>query len=41
MIRPITKDEVKRDMFDIGNDSAPGSDGFTSKHFKATWPVVG
>ncbi|KAJ9536468.1 hypothetical protein OSB04_un000349 [Centaurea solstitialis] len=27
-------------MFGIGNDKAPGSDGFTSKFFKASWDIV-
>lgn len=41
MIRPITKDEVKRAMFDIGDDQAPRSDGFSSNFFKALWEIVG
>ncbi|KAJ9539130.1 hypothetical protein OSB04_031863 [Centaurea solstitialis] len=41
MIRPITKDEVKRAMFDIADDRAPGSDGYSSKFFKAAWHIVG
>ncbi|XP_024989193.1 uncharacterized protein LOC112523748 [Cynara cardunculus var. scolymus] len=28
-------------LFDIGNDKAPGPDGFSSKFFKAAWSVVG
>ncbi|XP_024962071.1 uncharacterized protein LOC112502414 [Cynara cardunculus var. scolymus] len=28
-------------LFDIGNDKAPGLDGFSSKFFKAAWSVVG
>ncbi|KAJ9542753.1 hypothetical protein OSB04_029259 [Centaurea solstitialis] len=41
MIRPITKEEVKHAMFDIGDDRSPGSDGFTASFFKAAWPVIG
>ncbi|KAJ9536677.1 hypothetical protein OSB04_un000150 [Centaurea solstitialis] len=41
MIRPITDEEIKMAMFSIGNDKAPGSDGFTSKFFKAAWDIVG
>ncbi|KAJ9536532.1 hypothetical protein OSB04_un000284 [Centaurea solstitialis] len=41
MIRPITDEEIKWAMFHIGNDKAPGSDGFTSKFFKSAWSVVG
>ncbi|KAJ9536728.1 hypothetical protein OSB04_un000113 [Centaurea solstitialis] len=41
MIRPITDEEIRLAMFGIGNDKAPGSDGFSSKFFKATWGIVG
>lgn len=41
MIRPITKEEVKLAMFDIGDDRALGSDEFSSKFFKASWDIVG
>ncbi|KAJ9542319.1 hypothetical protein OSB04_028825 [Centaurea solstitialis] len=41
MIRPITKEEVKLAMFDIGDDRAPGSDGYTSKFFKSAWSIIG
>nr|GEU62956.1 hypothetical protein [Tanacetum cinerariifolium] len=41
MIRPISNDEIKRAMFDIGDDKAPGPDGFTSVFFKKAWDTVG
>ncbi|KAJ9536236.1 hypothetical protein OSB04_un000585 [Centaurea solstitialis] len=41
MIRPITDLEIRKAMFGIGNDKAPGSDGFSSKFFKASWDIVG
>ncbi|KAJ9536716.1 hypothetical protein OSB04_un000101 [Centaurea solstitialis] len=41
MTRPITKAEVKLAMWDIGDDRAPGSDGYTASFFKAAWSVVG
>ncbi|GJU13393.1 protein LAZ1 [Tanacetum coccineum] len=34
MVRPVTNDEIKRVMFDIGDDKAPGPDGYTSTFFK-------
>ncbi|KAJ9541973.1 hypothetical protein OSB04_028479 [Centaurea solstitialis] len=40
MIRPILDDDIRGAMFSIGNDKAPGSDGFSSKFFKATWDIV-
>ncbi|XP_021994704.1 uncharacterized protein LOC110891319 [Helianthus annuus] len=41
MIRPVTVEEVKKAMFSIGNDKAPGPDGFTAAFFKVAWPIVG
>ncbi|XP_024961543.1 uncharacterized protein LOC112501976 [Cynara cardunculus var. scolymus] len=41
LIRPITDMEIQTALFDIGNDKAPGPDGFSSKFFKAAWSVVG
>ena len=41
MIRPIVDEEIKDAIFGIGNDKAPGSDGFSSKFFKAAWDVIG
>ncbi|KAJ9536672.1 hypothetical protein OSB04_un000145 [Centaurea solstitialis] len=41
MIRPITDGEIRDALFHIGNDKAPGSDGFSSKFFKATWEITG
>ncbi|GKE07474.1 protein LAZ1 [Tanacetum coccineum] len=40
MVREVTNDEIKRAMFDIGEDKAPGPDGFTSAFFKKSWDVV-
>ncbi|GKA67296.1 putative RNA-directed DNA polymerase, eukaryota, reverse transcriptase zinc-binding domain protein [Tanacetum coccineum] len=41
MIRPVTNAEIKTAMFDIGDDKAPGPDGYTSMFFKKGWDVVG
>ncbi|KAJ9566105.1 hypothetical protein OSB04_002071 [Centaurea solstitialis] len=41
MIRPISDEEIRVAMFGIGNDKAPGSDGFSSKFFKSAWGIVG
>nr|GEV51084.1 hypothetical protein [Tanacetum cinerariifolium] len=41
MIRLVTNDEIKRVMFDIGDDKASGPDGYTSAFFKKGWDVVG
>ncbi|KAJ9536540.1 hypothetical protein OSB04_un000292, partial [Centaurea solstitialis] len=41
MVRPIEDKEIRDAIFDIGNEKAPGSDGFSSKFYKAAWEVVG
>ncbi|KAJ9562228.1 hypothetical protein OSB04_007388 [Centaurea solstitialis] len=41
IIRPISDEDIRQALFSIGNDKAPGSDGFTSKFFKCAWDVVG
>ncbi|KAJ0445678.1 putative RNA-directed DNA polymerase [Helianthus annuus] len=41
MVKPISDDEVKDAMFDIDDNKAPGPDGYSSRFFKAAWPIVG
>ncbi|GJW02004.1 putative RNA-directed DNA polymerase, partial [Tanacetum coccineum] len=41
MVRSVEDEEIKRAMFSIDNDSAPGPDGYSSKFFKASWSIVG
>ncbi|XP_071727851.1 uncharacterized protein [Rutidosis leptorrhynchoides] len=41
MVRPVTNEEVKAAIFDIGDDKAPGPDGYSSAFFKNAWDVVG
>ncbi|GJY14273.1 hypothetical protein Tco_0383582 [Tanacetum coccineum] len=40
MVRDVTNDEIKAAMFDIGDDRAPGPDGYTSVFFKKGWDIV-
>ncbi|KAJ9536715.1 hypothetical protein OSB04_un000100 [Centaurea solstitialis] len=41
MIRAVQDAEIKEALFSIGNDKAPGSDGFSSKFFKSAWSIIG
>ncbi|GJX03846.1 protein LAZ1 [Tanacetum coccineum] len=41
MTKPITNEEIKRAMFGIEDDKAPGPDGFTFVFFKKGCDVVG
>ncbi|KAJ9544318.1 hypothetical protein OSB04_024025 [Centaurea solstitialis] len=41
MMKPITDSEICNALFGIGNNKAPGSDGFSAKFYKASWSVVG
>ncbi|KAJ9536697.1 hypothetical protein OSB04_un000082 [Centaurea solstitialis] len=41
MIRQFSDNDIKEAMFGIGNEKAPGPDGFSAKFFKATWDIVG
>lgn len=41
LVRPITDEEIKAALFDIGNDKAPGPDGYSSAFFKKQWNRVG
>ncbi|XP_071719040.1 uncharacterized protein [Rutidosis leptorrhynchoides] len=41
IIRPVTNEEIKNAIFNIGNDKAPGPDGYSSTFFKNAWDVVG
>ncbi|CAH1443602.1 unnamed protein product [Lactuca virosa] len=41
MVKEITCDEIKAALFDIDEDKALGSDGYTSKFFKGAWVIVG
>ncbi|CAH9085418.1 unnamed protein product [Cuscuta europaea] len=41
LLSPITNKEIKDALFDIGDDKAPGPDGYSSAFFKKNWNIVG
>ncbi|GJU88164.1 hypothetical protein Tco_1300587 [Tanacetum coccineum] len=41
MVRSVTNEEIKAAMFDIGDEKAPGPDGYTSVFFKKGWSIIG
>ncbi|GJZ07669.1 hypothetical protein Tco_0541462 [Tanacetum coccineum] len=41
MIRPFTNREIKDAMFSIGDNKAPGPDGYSARYFKKAWHIVG
>lgn len=40
MVRKITSEEIKAAIFKIGNEKAPGPDGFPAGFYKKNWDVV-
>nr|GEV38302.1 hypothetical protein [Tanacetum cinerariifolium] len=40
MIRTVTRQEIKNAMFSMGNEKAPGPDGYTVAFFKEAWDIV-
>ncbi|KAK1406266.1 hypothetical protein QVD17_41557 [Tagetes erecta] len=41
MVRLVTREEIKSAMFSIGDDKAPGPDGYTAAFYKKAWSIVG
>ena len=39
--RLVSYDEIMTAMFSIGNDKAPGTNGYSSYFFKSAWSIVG
>ncbi|GKD93483.1 hypothetical protein Tco_1373320, partial [Tanacetum coccineum] len=40
MVRMVTNEEIKAVIFAMNDDKAPGPDGFSSKFFKTSWPII-
>ncbi|GFY86445.1 hypothetical protein Acr_05g0000840 [Actinidia rufa] len=41
LVRPMLDEEIKAALFDIGDDKAPGPDGYSSCFFKKSWSATG
>ncbi|KAJ9535522.1 hypothetical protein OSB04_un001343 [Centaurea solstitialis] len=41
MVRPIDDKEIREAIFGIDDLKAPGPDGFSSRFYKKSWPVIG
>ncbi|VFQ94486.1 unnamed protein product, partial [Cuscuta campestris] len=41
LLASVTPEEVREAVFDIGNDKAPGPDGYTAAFFKDQWATMG
>ncbi|GJU76434.1 RNA-directed DNA polymerase, eukaryota, reverse transcriptase zinc-binding domain protein [Tanacetum coccineum] len=41
MVRDISNSEIKKAMFMIDDNKAPGPDGYTSHFFKKSWDILG
>ncbi|KAL2251922.1 UNVERIFIED_CONTAM: putative ribonuclease H protein [Sesamum indicum] len=41
LLEPFSAEDIKKAVFDIGEDRAPGPDGYSSGFYKNAWPVVG
>ena len=41
LLGPVTDDLIQQTLFSIGNEKAPGPDGYSSLFFKKAWSIVG
>lgn len=41
LIKPISDSEIKEAIFSMGDDKAPGPDGYSAAFFKRNWELVG
>ncbi|GJZ05760.1 hypothetical protein Tco_0539553 [Tanacetum coccineum] len=41
MVKPVSDEEIRAAMFDIGDDRASCPDGYTSAFFKKSWYIIG
>ena len=41
LLSPVSADDIKRVLFSMDDNKAPGPDGYTSAFFKKAWNIVG
>ncbi|GFZ04425.1 hypothetical protein Acr_16g0010490 [Actinidia rufa] len=41
LTQPVSEEKIKKALFSIGDDKAPGPDGYSSYFFKKAWDIVG
>ncbi|KAJ6929615.1 hypothetical protein NC652_013486 [Populus alba x Populus x berolinensis] len=41
LLAPVSDDDIKRVLFSMNDNKAPGPDGYTSAFFKKAWSIVG
>ncbi|PKI73251.1 hypothetical protein CRG98_006386 [Punica granatum] len=41
LIQPVSEEEIKRALWSMDGNKAPGPDGYSSHFFKTSWHIVG
>jgi len=41
LLSPVTHEDIRKAVFSIGDDNAPGPDGYSFLFFKQAWHIVG